>query len=162
MPKQNTRLESIAKILIINGDGNVLTLTLSEHLKCPERSYQPDLPGGIVDAGEPENLGVIREVKEECGIDLDPAKIQLAYAETTYDEKENKSVTKLLYITHLDNTPAVKLSWEHSDYKWVSVAELQNINSTFNFERLYNHIPFLKKTNERFNHSRRRPTVSTE
>ena len=128
MPKQNTRLESIAKILIINGGGNILTLTLSEHLKHPEKSYQPDLPGGIVDAGEPEHLGVIREVQEECGIDLDPAKIQLAYAETAYDEKDDKSVTKLLYATHLDNTPAVKLSWEHSDYKWVSVAELQNIN----------------------------------
>ncbi len=127
MSKQNTILESIAKILIINGDGNVLTLTLSEHLKYPEKSYRPDLPGGIVDAGEPENLGVIREVQEECGIDLDPAKIQLAYAETTYDEKENKSVTKLLYVTHLDNTPAVTLSWEHSD-KWVSVAELLNID----------------------------------
>ena len=128
MSKQNTILESIAKILIINNNGDVLTLTLSKHLKYPEKSYQPDLPGGIVDAGEPEHLGMIREVQEECGIDLDPAKIQLAYAETTYDEKENKSVTKLLYITHLDNTPAVKLSWEHSDYKWVSVAELQNIN----------------------------------
>lgn len=127
MSKQNTILESIAKILIINGDGNVLTLTLSEHLKYPEKSYRPDLPGGIVDAGEPENLGVIREVQEECGIDLDSAKIQLAYAETTYDEKENKSVTKLLYVTHLDNTPAVTLSWEHSD-KWVSVAELLNID----------------------------------
>jgi NUDIX domain len=127
MSKQNTILESIAKILIINGDGNVLTLTLSEHLKYPEKSNQPDLPGGIVDAGEPENLGVIREVQEECGIDLDSAKIQLAYAETTYDEKENKSVTKLLYVTHLDNTPAVTLSWEHSD-KWVSVAELLNID----------------------------------
>ena len=128
MSKQNTILESIAKILIINGDGNVLTLTLSEHLKYPEKSYQPDLPGGIVDAGEPENLGVIREVQEECGIDLDPEKIQLAYAETTYDEKENKSVTKLLYVTHLDNTPVVTLSWEHSDYKWVSVTELHNID----------------------------------
>jgi len=127
MSKQNTILESIAKILIINGDGNVLTLTLSEHLKYPEKSNQPDLPGGIVDAGEPENLGVIREVQEECGIDLDSAKIQLAYAETTYDEKENKSVTKILYVTHLDNTPAVTLSWEHSD-KWVSVAELLNID----------------------------------
>lgn len=128
MTKQNTRLESIAKILIIDGDGNILTLTLNEHLKYPEKSYQPDLPGGIVDAGEPEHLGVIREVQEECGIDLDPAKIQLAYTETAYDKKENKSVTKLLYITHLDNTPAVTLSWEHSDYEWVSIAELHNID----------------------------------
>ena len=140
MPKQNTRLESIAKILIINGDGNVLTLTLSEHLKYPEKSYQPDLPGGIVDVGEPENLGVIREVREECGIDLDPAKIQLAYTETAYDKKENKSVTKLLYITHLDNTPAVTLSWEHSDYKWVSAAELHNTDMRPFFNRAIQHV----------------------
>ena len=140
MSKQNTILESIAKILIINNNGDVLTLTLSKHLKYPEKSYQPDLPGGIVDAGEPEHLGMIREVQEECGIDLDPAKIQLAYAETTYDEKENKSVTKLLYITHLDNTPAVKLSWEHSDYKWVSVAELQNINMRPFFNRAIQYV----------------------
>ena len=140
MSKQNTRLESIAKILIIDGDGNVLTLTLSEHLKYPEKSYQPDLPGGIVDAGESENLGVIREVQEECGIDLDPAKIQLVYAETTYDKKDDKSVTKLLYITHLDNTPAVKLSWEHSDYKWVSVAELHNIDLCPFFNRAIQYV----------------------
>ena len=140
MAKQDAALESIAKILIINDYGNVLTLTLSEHLKYPEKSYQPDLPGGIVDAGEPENLGVIREVQEECGIDLDPAKIQLAYAETAYDEKENKSVTKLLYVTHLYNTPAVKLSWEHSDYKWVSVAELQNINMRPFFNRAIQYV----------------------
>jgi len=140
MPKQNTKLESIAKILIIDGDGNVLTLTLSEHLKHPEKSYQPDLPGGIVDAGEPEHLGVIREVQEECGIDLDPAKIQLAYTETAYDKKENKSVTKLLYITHLDNTPAVTLSWEHSDYKWVSAAELHNTDMRPFFNRAIQHV----------------------
>ena len=140
MPKQNTKLESIAKILIIDGDGNVLTLTLSEHLKYPEKSYQPDLPGGIVDAGEPEHLGVIREVQEECGIDLDTAKIQLAYAETTYDEKENKSVTKLLYITHLDDAPAVTLSWEHSDYKWVSVTELQSIDMRSFFNRAIQYV----------------------
>ncbi len=140
MAKQDAALESIAKILIINGDGNVLTLTLSEHLKYPERSYQPDLPGGIVDAGEPENLGVIREVQEECGIDLDPTKIRLAYAETVYDEKENKSVTKLLYITHLDDAPAVTLSWEHSDYKWVSVAELQNIDMRPFFNRAIQYV----------------------
>lgn len=140
MPKQNTILESIAKILIIDGDGNVLTLTLSEHLKYPEKSYQPDLPGGIVDAGEPEHLGVIREVQEECGIDLDPAKIQLAYTETAYDKKENKSVTKLLYITHLDNTPAVTLSWEHSDYKWVSAAELHNTDMRPFFNRAIQHV----------------------
>lgn len=35
MTNQNMRVESIAKILTNNFDGNVLNLTLSEHLKYP-------------------------------------------------------------------------------------------------------------------------------
>jgi 8-oxo-dGTP diphosphatase len=128
MPNQNTILESVAKILVINDKSEILVLTLGKHLKYPEKSYRPDLPGGVVDSGESEQLAVIREVQEECGIDLDASKIKLAYSETAYYEKENKSVTKLLYITHLDDTPSIILSWEHSDYKWVSTNELQTID----------------------------------
>ncbi len=128
MPKKNSILESVAKILIINDKSEVLVLTLGKHLKYPEKSYRPDLPGGIVDSGESEQLAVIREVQEECGIDLDASKVKLAYTETAYYEKENKSVTKLLYITHLDDTPSITLSWEHSAYRWVSVDELQTID----------------------------------
>jgi hypothetical protein len=57
----------------------------------------------------------------------------------------------------------------NSTYTWVRGTRLENgkslgntitnnrtlnINGSFNLERLYNHIPFLKKTNERFNKSR--------
>ena len=56
----------------------------------------------------------------------------------------------------------------NSTYRWVRGSSLENgtslgntisnnrnlsINGSFNLERLYNHIPFLKKTNERFNMS---------
>ena len=38
-----------------------------------------------------------------------------------------------------------------------------NINGSFNLERLYNHVPFLKKTNERFNRTRPvRPKLTDE
>ncbi len=61
----------------------------------------------------------------------------------------------------------------NSTYTWVRGTRLENgaslgnmitnnralnINTTFNLERLYNHIPFFKKTNERFNKSR--PSIS--
>ena len=61
----------------------------------------------------------------------------------------------------------------NSTYTWVRGTRLENgkslgntitnnrtlnINGSFNLERLYNHIPFLKKTNERFNKSR--PSLS--
>lgn len=128
MPKRRTILESVAKILLINTKGEVLILTLGKHLKYPEKSYRPDLPGGIVDSGESEQLTVIREVQEECGIDLDGSKVRLAYTKTEHYEKENKSVTKLLYIAHLNDTPAITLSWEHSDYKWVPIGDLRMID----------------------------------
>ncbi len=128
MTSQKTEIESIAKILIVNTQNKALVLTLGKHLQQPEKSYLPDLPGGIVDAGESEREAVIREVNEECGITLDPTGIRLAYSETAYYEKENKSVTKLLYIAYVDETPAVTLSWEHSDYRWVELDKLQEVD----------------------------------
>lgn len=69
----------------------------------------------------------VREAKEEAGIDLGEKNIRLAYAETAYYPNEGKSVSKLLYIAYVDNTPKVRLSWEHSDFKWVSLNELHSI-----------------------------------
>ncbi len=128
MTSQKTEIESVAKVLIVNAQNKALVLTLGKHLQQPEKSYLPDLPGGIVDAGESERKAVIREVDEECGITLNPTNIRLAYSETAYYEKENKSVTKLLYIAHVDEAPAVTLSWEHSDHEWVEIDKLHAID----------------------------------
>lgn len=128
MTSQKTEIESIAKILIVNTQNKALVLTLGKHLQQPEKSYLPDLPGGVVDAGESEHEAVIREVNEECGITLNPPSVRLAYSETAYYEKENKSVTKLLYIAYVDEEPAVTLSWEHSDHEWVEIDKLHTID----------------------------------
>ncbi len=128
MQIKQIQIESVAKVLVINSQNRGLVLTLGKHLKYPEKSYLPDLPGGIVDSGESELSAVIREVNEECGINLDPTKVQLAYGETSYYEKEDKSVTKLLYIAYIDEAPSVVLSWEHSDYKWIAIQELHAVD----------------------------------
>ena len=128
MSTKHTKIESVAKALIMDSQNRGLILILGKHLKYPEKSYLPDLPGGIVDPGESEQAAVIREVYEECGIILHTEDTQLAYSETAYYEKESKSVTKLLYIVYIDEAPLVTLSWEHSDYRWVTLEELQTIN----------------------------------
>lgn len=127
MTSHQTIIESIAKLLIIDSQNRGLVLTLGKHLKYPEKSFLPDLPGGIIDPGESEQTAAIREAHEECGIDLDAKKVHLAYAETAFYEKENKSITKMLYIAHVEDAPKVTLSWEHSDYKWVAISELHTI-----------------------------------
>ena len=65
----------------------------------------------------------------------------------------------------------------NSSYKWVRGTDLEdgtslgntistnrtlNINGTFNLEKLYNHIPFLKKVNEKFNKEPSRSQIEKE
>src|SRR5919202_1969491 len=123
----NTVVESVAKVLIINNKNEALVLVLGKDLKYPEKSYLPDLPGGIVDPGEHEQAAVSREAKEDCGIAIDAKDVQLTCAETDYYEEENKSVSKLLYVAQIYNVPKITLSWEHSDFKWVPIKELHTI-----------------------------------
>ena len=88
---------------------------------------------------------------------------------TPLDYQQNFNLS---YQLPLNMLPA--FDWLNADanynatYNWVRGTELENgkslghtitsnrtlnINSSINFERLYNHIPFLKKTNERFSKS---------
>jgi 8-oxo-dGTP diphosphatase len=120
----DTKIESIAKVLIVDNQNRALVLILGEHKTNPKRSFTPDLPGGIVDPGESERDAAIRETKEEAGFDLNAQNIQLAYAQTAYYESEKKTVSKLLYIARIDAEPEVTLSWEHSSYEWVPLDKL--------------------------------------
>ncbi|HEY8992308.1 MAG TPA: NUDIX hydrolase [Candidatus Microsaccharimonas sp.] len=119
-------IESVAKALVLNEKDEVLVLTIGEYEAHPEKSYTPDLPGGQVEIGdgETERDGVIREIEEETGITVNVQDAFLAYTATDSYDNNTKSVSKFLYIVRLDHTPEVVISWEHSVYEWVPVAEL--------------------------------------
>ncbi len=122
--KSGIRLETVAKILVINQNRQALILTVGEYKERPEKSFTPDLPGGFVELNESEREAACREAREECGINLNSNNIRLGYAETNYFAKEKKSITKLLYFTQLDHTPTVTISWEHASYEWIALDEL--------------------------------------
>lgn len=127
-------LESVAKSLIINEKNEALVLTIGEHTEVPAKSHTPDLPGGLVDPGETELVAVIREIKEETSIDVDPHKMHLVYTATEFFESLNKSVTKHMFIIRLNHTPDVRLSWEHASFKWVKLEDLHDVD----FRMFYN------------------------
>lgn len=117
-------LESVSKVLLINEKNEALILTVGDYKGRPDKSFKPDLPGGGVDPGESDLIAVVRELDEETGIKVKPELFNLAYAETKFYADENKSVSKFLYLLFLNETPEVTLSWEHSEYGWVSLDSL--------------------------------------
>lgn len=127
-------LESVAKVLVINERSEALILTVGDYKGHPEKSYKPDLPGGLVDPGETELVAVVRELEEETGIVADPELFKLAYAKTEFFADENKSVSKFLYLLTLTETPEVNISWEHSEYKWIP---LDGLTSSVAFKPFY-------------------------
>ena len=64
------RKRLIAHVLMRDAPGRILL--------C-ETQFKPDweLPGGIVEAGEPPRVGAVREVREELGIDLELGRLMI-------------------------------------------------------------------------------------
>jgi 8-oxo-dGTP pyrophosphatase MutT (NUDIX family) len=124
--KSGVHVVSVAKMLIINERDEVLVLTIGEYKEHPEKSYTPDLPGGMIEIldDESEKEGVIREAKEETGISLNSDAVFLVYTKTEFFEKDNESTSRFLYAACLDHTPEVTISWEHDHYEWVAIKDL--------------------------------------
>ena len=115
--------ESVAKVILVNEKNEALILTVGEYKARPDKSYKPDLPGGLVDPGESELIAVQRELVEEAGITLDYSAFDLAFARTDYYEDRHLSVSKFLYVAKVNETPEVTISWEHASYTWVSLSD---------------------------------------
>lgn len=138
-------IESVSKTLVINEKQEALILTIGEYKEKPERSFTPDLPGGLVDPGETSLVAVQRELIEETGISVDASLFELAYTGTEYFASNNKSVTKFLYILQLDSTPEVTVSWEHDSYNWVP---LEGLPDTVKLRPFYDEAVRYVLTNE--------------
>ncbi len=109
------------KTFIFNDEGKVLVLRRSE--THPRKPHHTDLPGGLVEQGEYELIGMAREVHEETGISLDANICKLFYAHT-WIVPSGRSLSMLLYQAHFDHTPDVTISWEHESYEWLSLEAL--------------------------------------
>jgi 8-oxo-dGTP diphosphatase len=110
--------KTLAKTVVQNKDGDVLLLRRSKTDK--RRPGEWDFPGGGVEPGEEIMVGAVREIQEEAGLVVPTNKLQLLYAETTFYEEYDESVTRLLFATAVD-TNAVQLSFEHEEFKWVDI-----------------------------------------
>lgn len=88
-----------------------------------------DLPGGHMEYGETAEDTVIREVKEEAGLDIRPIRV----LDTWNSVREEYQITGIFYLCEVIKFPAVKLSEEHDFYEWFSINEesINNMHDVF-------------------------------
>lgn len=111
-------LQTIVKVLIVNDAGEVLFLRRSQ--TDTRRPGQWDLPGGNVEKGEDLKVAVIRETVEESGITIRKPVPVYAVSET---RPPHGYPTWVFFGEKVKGTPAVGLSYEHDDYKWMMPAQ---------------------------------------
>jgi len=120
MTHPTPKTEIVAKVMLFNANGEALILKNGDNVVNPNKSFRPDLPGGVVDSGESSRQAVARELAEETGVILDEAAFELVFARTEYRKSRNESITKELYFARCDNVPKIVLSYEHESYYWAS------------------------------------------
>lgn len=90
-----------------------------------------ETPGGGLDMGEDPHDAVIREVKEEVGLDVEIKNVLDVIPDANEKNNIKRFLLQIFYAADLVNSnQTVTLSPEHSDYRWVKPEELKDVNTS--------------------------------
>lgn len=130
----------IAKIVLKNGEGKYLILRGSVWPERPDRSQKPDLPGGLVDAGENHLQAAVREMQEEAGITISESDLRVAHAESFITPEKDKAVNRIIYRIDVGSIPEVTISWEHEGYWWMNADEVRALEIREPYREIFNYL----------------------
>lgn len=101
------------KSLIVN-NGKLLILKRADDVY---KSGIWEIPGGRIKIGENPILGLIRETKEETGLEIE---VNREISVRHFTRKDGQEIEMHIYLCNaMDNE--IKLSEEHSSFEWVDI-----------------------------------------
>ena len=109
----------IVHALINAKNGYLVTKRSKEETTFPE--YW-DIPGGLAETWELPREAVIRETKEEVGLDIMPTSV--IHEDSNLDKSKNLIFIRLVYLCELKSKiDDIILQEEHSEYRFISTLE---------------------------------------
>lgn len=91
---------------------------------------------GYLDELRPIREKVLEEVREELGIGKDNVlSIRLGKSYKFTDNQANKTWIVHPILVELKTKPAIKLDWEHTEYKWIKPEKLKEFDTVPKLEK---------------------------
>lgn len=115
------------KAIVRNHAGECLIIRRSGYSKHNAGKW--DFPGGKVDRGENFDTALIREIQEETTL-----RIHLVGVAGCAQSQTPDRVVVYLFMETQAETSDVALSDEHTEYRWVPVAELPTLDMCEQFK----------------------------
>ena len=106
-------------------------LIVKRHPKSKTDPEMWELPGGKVEEGEDFEYALIREIKEETGLDVETESFCEAVQK---DYMQKRTVQMMMYLKIINGE--VKISEEHTDWMWASLDELKTLKISSSLKKV--------------------------
>ncbi len=128
MQDGQTIVQRIAtKALIVNELGQILFLREARTYEEGTNIGKYHLPGGRLEPGEAHRDGLEREVKEECGLEIEIGKPFFVGEWRPVIKGAQNQIVAIFFICKPLSTK-IRLSEEHDDFKWVRPEDTTMLN----------------------------------
>jgi 8-oxo-dGTP pyrophosphatase MutT (NUDIX family) len=120
-----TKERIATRAVIVNSDGKVLIIRESGKYVEGNNVGRYDFPGGRVELNEDIQTALLREVKEECGLDVD---ISRAIFVGEWNPTINNVHLKIrgTFFQCIPKNLDVALGSDHDDYEWIYPKDAEN------------------------------------